>query len=77
MLSLKFHPQMVTRIQHLQKAISSPMEQNYQKIISRRSKTIQPVIKSVCAMTIQGARAHAPSINAGKVHIRMMHDCGH
>jgi hypothetical protein len=46
------------------------------KIISKRSKTIQPVIKSICAMNTQGVRAHAPSRNAGKVHMHMMHDCG-
>jgi hypothetical protein len=32
LLSLKFHPQMVTGIQHLQTPISSPMDQNYQKM---------------------------------------------
>jgi hypothetical protein len=29
----------------------SPMDQNYHKSISKRSKTIQPVIKLRCAMT--------------------------
>jgi hypothetical protein len=76
MLSLKFCPQMVTGIQHLQTAMSPPMDQNYQKIISKRSKTIQLVIKSRCAMTTQGARAHVPSINAEKAHMRTMCDCG-
>jgi hypothetical protein len=47
-LSLKFRPQMVTGIQHLHIAMSPPMDQNYQKIISKRSKTIQPIIKSRC-----------------------------
>ena len=45
-LSLKSHLHMVTEIQHLQTTISSPMDQNYQKRISKRSKTIQPIIKS-------------------------------
>jgi hypothetical protein len=76
LLSLKFHPKMVTGIQHLQTTISSPMDQKWPKIISKRSKTIQLVIKSGCAMTIQGARAHAPSRNIGKVHMCTMHDCG-
>jgi hypothetical protein len=74
-LSLKFHPQTVTGIHHLQTAMSPPMDQNYQKNISKRSKTIQPVIKSRCAMTTQGAHAHAPSKNAGKVHMCTMRDC--
>jgi hypothetical protein len=52
------------------------MDQNYHKIISKRSKTIQPVIKLKCAMTTQGARAHAQSRNAGKAHMRTMRDCG-
>jgi hypothetical protein len=47
-----------------------------QKNISKRSKTIQPVIKSRCAMTIQGARAHVPSRNEGKTHMHTMCDCG-
>jgi hypothetical protein len=59
MLSLKFRLQMVTGIQHLQTVMRSPMDQNYHKRISKRSKTIQPVIKLRCAMTTQGARAHA------------------
>jgi hypothetical protein len=56
LLSLKFHPQMVTGIQHLQTAISSPMDQ---KCISKRPKTIQSTIKSACAKTTQGARTCA------------------
>jgi hypothetical protein len=63
LLSLKFHPQMVTGIQHLQTAISSPMDQ---KCISKRPKTIQSTIKSACAKTTQGARTHAPFRNTGK-----------
>jgi hypothetical protein len=43
----------------------------------KRSKTIQPVIKSKYAMTTQGAHAHAPSRNTRKMHIYTMHDCGH
>jgi hypothetical protein len=52
------------------------MDQNYHKIISKRSTTIQPVIKLKCAMTTQGACAHAQNRNAGKVHMRPMRDYG-
>jgi hypothetical protein len=48
LLSLKFRLQMVTGIQHRQTVMRSPMDQNYHKSISKRSKTIQPVIKSKC-----------------------------
>jgi hypothetical protein len=65
-LSLKFCPQMVTRIQHRQTVMRSPMDQNYHKIISKRSKTIQPVIKLKCAMTTQGTHTHALSRNVRK-----------
>ena len=63
LLSLKFHPQMVIGIQHLQTSISSPMDQ---KCISKRPKTIQSTIKSACAETTQGACVDAPFKNAGK-----------
>jgi hypothetical protein len=76
LLSLKFHPQMVTGIQQLQIVMRSPMDQNYHKSISKRSKNIQPVIKLRCAKTTQGARTHARSRNARKAHMRMMHDYG-
>jgi hypothetical protein len=46
------------------------------KCISKRSKTIQPVIKSACAKDIQGAHARAPIENAEKAHMRSMRDCG-
>jgi hypothetical protein len=59
LLSLKFRPQMVTRIQHRQIVMRSPMDQNYHKSISKGSKTIQPVTKLKCAMDTLGARAHA------------------
>jgi len=77
LLSLIFCLQMVTWIQHLQTSMSSPIDENYQKSISKRSKTIEPIIKSRCAMTIQGAHTHAPSTNIGKAHMHMMHDYGH
>jgi hypothetical protein len=76
MLSLKFRPQMVTRIQHRQTVMRSPMDQNYHKRISKGSKTIQQVKKLKCAMTTQGARAHAQNRNIGKAHMRPMRDCG-
>jgi hypothetical protein len=63
LLSLKFHPQMVIGIQHLQTSISSPMDQ---KCISKRPKTIQSTIKSACTKTTQGVRTHAPFRNIGK-----------
>ena len=77
LLSLEFHPQMVTGIQHLQTAMSPPMDQNYQKIISKRSKTIQLVIKSACAKTTQEAHTHVPSRNTRKEQMHMMHNRGH
>ena len=76
LLSLKFRPQMVTGIQHLQTVMRSLMDQNYHKIISKRSKTIQPMIKLRCTMTTQGVHAHVPSKNAQKAHMHTMHDYG-
>jgi hypothetical protein len=52
------------------------MDQNYYKIISKGSKTVQPVTKLKCAMTTHGTRAHAKNKNARKVHMRSIHDCG-
>ena len=52
------------------------MDQNYHKIISKGSKTIQPVTKLKCAMTTQGARAHVQNKNTRKAHMCPMHDCG-
>jgi hypothetical protein len=45
MLSLKFHPQMVTGIQHLQTPISSPTTS---KIHFQKAQTIQLVKKLTC-----------------------------
>jgi hypothetical protein len=53
-----------------------PWTKSDQKFISKRSKTIQPVIKSTCTKDIQAARARAPVENAGKEHMRPMCDCG-
>jgi hypothetical protein len=74
LLSLKFRPQMVTGIQHLQTPISSPMAQ---KCISKGLKTIQLVIKSVCAQNTKEAHARAPVKNDRKAHMHPMRDCGH
>jgi hypothetical protein len=52
------------------------MDQNYHKIISKGSKTIQPVIKLKCVMTTQGVRAHEQNRNARKAHMRPMRNCG-
>jgi hypothetical protein len=76
LLSLKFRPQMATRIQHRQTVMRSPMDQNYHKSISKGSKTIQPVTKLKCAMPTQGARTHARNRNIGKTHMRPMRDYG-
>jgi hypothetical protein len=76
LLSLKFRQQMVTRIQHRQTVMRSPMDQNYRKSISKGSKTMQPMLKLKFSMTTQSARAHAQNKNAGKMHMRPMHDCG-
>jgi hypothetical protein len=56
LLSLKFRPQMVTGIQHLQTPISSPAapKNNFQK-----AQTIQLVIKLTCAETLQKAHTRA------------------
>jgi hypothetical protein len=56
LLSLKFHPQMVTRIQHLQTPISSLI---VTKIFFQRAQTIQLVKKLTCEETLQEAHAHA------------------
>ena len=53
--------------------ISSLMDQ---KCISKRSKTIQLVIKSACTQNTKEARACEPVENAGKAHMRPMRDCG-
>jgi hypothetical protein len=74
-LSLKFRLQMVTRIQHRQTVMRSPMDQNYHKSISKGSKTIQPVTKLKGVMHTQGTRAHAQNRNARIMHMRTMHDC--
>jgi hypothetical protein len=66
LLSLEFHPQMVTRIQHLQTPIISFMAQ---KMHFQREKTIQMVIKSACAQKIKEVHARALDENAGKVHV--------
>jgi hypothetical protein len=42
----------------------------------QRAQTIQLVIKSACTQNIKEARARAPVENAGKAHMRPMHDCG-
>ena len=67
---------MVTGIQQLQIVMSSPMDQNYQKRISKRSKTIQLVIKSSCTKDIQEAGTRAPIENAGNMHMRPMRNYG-
>jgi hypothetical protein len=72
MLSLKFHPQMLTGIQHLQKPISSPTTS---KIHFKKAQTIQLVKKLTCAEELQEARAHAQVRNIKKAHMRSMHNC--
>jgi hypothetical protein len=56
LLSLKFHPQMVIGIQHLQTPISSleAPKKHFQK-----AQTIQLVKKLTCAETLKEACAHA------------------
>jgi hypothetical protein len=56
MLSLKFHPQMVTGIQHLQTPISSFIAP---KMHFQRAQTIQLVKKLTCTEALHEARAHA------------------
>jgi hypothetical protein len=73
LLSLKFHPQMVTGIQHLQTPISSSMAQ---KMHFQRAQNYTTVIKSACTQNAKEARAHAPVKNSGKAHMHPMHDCG-
>jgi hypothetical protein len=72
MLSLKFHPQMVTGIQHLQTPISSPATQ---KMHFQKTQTIQLVKKLTCAETLKEVRTHAQTKKARKVHMRLMRDC--
>jgi hypothetical protein len=72
LLSLKFHPQMVTGIQHLQTPISSPAAP---KMHFQKAQTIQLVNKLTCAETLKEACARVQAKNARKVHMRPMHDC--
>jgi hypothetical protein len=46
------------------------------KFISKGHKTIQLVIKSICAQNTKEARACAPVENVEKAHMRPMRDCG-
>jgi hypothetical protein len=87
MLSLKSHAHMVIGIQHLQTVISSPMDQNYQKCISKRSKTIQASYKlrmhydyigsaRTCAIKKCKKSAHAHDAwlwTLKATHLRTMH----
>jgi hypothetical protein len=73
LLSLKFHPQMVTGIQHIQTPISSPTTS---KMYHQKAQTIQLVIKSACAQNAKAVRARALVENTGKAHMCPMRDCG-
>jgi hypothetical protein len=74
MLSLKFHLQMVTGIQHLQTPICSFIAP---KMPFQRAQSIQLVIKLTCAETIQEACAHVQAKKSKKEHMCPMHDCVH
>jgi hypothetical protein len=65
-LSLKFHPQMVIEIHHLQKPIISSM---VQKMHFQMAQTIQLVIKPACAQSEKEVRACVLAKNTGKVHM--------
>jgi hypothetical protein len=52
------------------------MDQNYHKRIYKGSKTIQPVTKLKCAIATQSTHTHVKNINAKKVHMRPMRNCG-
>jgi hypothetical protein len=70
---MKFGPQMVIGIQHLQTPISSFM---VQKMHFQREQTIRLVIKSTCAQNTKEACAHPQVENAGKEHRCPIRDCG-
>jgi hypothetical protein len=66
LLSLKFVRKWLQESNIFKQLLVHPWTKNDQKCISKRPKTIQSTIKSACAKTTQGARAHAPFKNAGK-----------
>jgi hypothetical protein len=71
-LSLKFHLQMVTGIQHLQTPISSPAAT---KMHFQKAQTIQLVNKLKCTETLKEAHTRVQTKNAKKAHMRPMRDC--